>query len=167
MPSATGVRDEVVGQLEIDRCPADWPSWSGRAQSGQALERVRELLRHEDEGHGRIRGRPALRHASCSAAVRLSFAPLAYTVSSWFSFIRFIFSDRINSCLNFQTEPLPEMALTCSAIDSLQPIADTRPAFRRDALCMLGACLRHPVTCTIRDDALRLDPPDWPTGHAA
>ena len=59
------------------------------------------------------------------------------------------------------------MTLTCSAIDSLQPIADTRPAFRRDALCMLGACLRHPVTRAIRDDALRLDSPDWPTGHAA
>ena len=60
-----------------------------------------------------------------------------------------------------------EMTLTCSAIDSLQPIADTRPAFRRDALCMLGACLRHPVTRAIRDDALRLDPPDWTAGHEA
>lgn len=59
------------------------------------------------------------------------------------------------------------MTLTCSAVDSLQPIADTRPAFRLDALHMLGACLRHPVTRAIRDDALRLDPPDWPTGHAA
>ena len=32
---------------------------------------------------------------------------------------------------------------------------------------MLGACLRHPVTRAIRDDALRLDPPDWTAGHAA
>ena len=59
------------------------------------------------------------------------------------------------------------MTLTSSAVGSLQPIADTRPAFRRDALCMLGACLRHPVTRAIRDDALRLDPPDWAAGHTA
>ena len=59
------------------------------------------------------------------------------------------------------------MTLTCSAIDSLRPIADTRPAFRRDALCTLGAYLHHPVTRAIRDDALRFDPPDWAGGRAA
>ena len=60
-----------------------------------------------------------------------------------------------------------EMTLTCSAVDSLLPLAHTRPAFRRDALRMLGACLRHPVTRAIQDNALRFDPPDWATGHAA
>ena len=59
------------------------------------------------------------------------------------------------------------MTLTCSAVDGLLPLAHTRPAFRRDALCMLGACLRHPVTRAIRDDALRFDPPDRTAGHAA
>ena len=31
------------------------------------------------------------------------------------------------------------MTLTCSAVDSLLPLARTRPAFRDDALRMLGA----------------------------
>ena len=57
------------------------------------------------------------------------------------------------------------MTLTQAAIDSLQPIAGMRPTFRRDALCMLGACLRHPVTRAIQDGTLRFDPPDWATGQ--
>ena len=60
------------------------------------------------------------------------------------------------------------MTLTCSAVDSLLPLAHTRPAFRRDALRMLGACLpSHPVTHAIRNDALRFHPPDWTAGHKA
>ena len=59
------------------------------------------------------------------------------------------------------------MTLTCSAVDSLLPIADTRPTFRRDAMCMLGACLHHPVTRAIQNGSLQFDPPDWTAGHAA
>ena len=59
------------------------------------------------------------------------------------------------------------MPLTCSAVDRLQPVADMCPAFRLDALHMLGGCLRHPVTRAIRNDALGFDPPDWTDGHAA
>ena len=59
------------------------------------------------------------------------------------------------------------MTLTCSAVDSLLPLAHARPAFRDDALRMLGACLRHPVTRAIQDNALRFDPPGWPAGHEA
>jgi len=59
------------------------------------------------------------------------------------------------------------MVLTQAAIDSLQPIADMRPAFGRDAFCMLGACLRHPVTRAIQDGVLKFDPPDWTAGHKA
>ena len=60
------------------------------------------------------------------------------------------------------------MTLTHRAVRSLLPLADLRPAFRDDALRMLGGGLpSHPVTYAIRNDALRFDPPDWAAGHAA
>lgn len=57
--------------------------------------------------------------------------------------------------------------LTRRAVGNLLPLADMRPAFRRDALCMVGGCLRHPVARAIRNDALGFDPPDWTAGHTA
>ena len=60
------------------------------------------------------------------------------------------------------------MTLTCRAFRNLLPLADLRPAFRDDALRMLGGRLPgHPVTHAIRDDALTFDPPDRTAGHAA
>lgn len=60
------------------------------------------------------------------------------------------------------------MTLTCRAVRNLLPLADLRPAFRDDALRMLGGRLpSDPVTHAIRDDALRFDPPDRTAGHAA
>ena len=60
------------------------------------------------------------------------------------------------------------MTLTCSAVDSLLPLAHAPPAFRDDALRMLGGRLpSHPVTHAIRNDALRFHPPDWTAGHKA
>ena len=59
------------------------------------------------------------------------------------------------------------MTLTRRAVDSLLPLADMRPAFRDDALRMIGGLPGHPVTRAIRNGALRFDPPDWKDGHAA
>ena len=59
------------------------------------------------------------------------------------------------------------MTLTRRAVDNLLPLADTRPAFRDDALRMIGGLPGHPVTRAIRNGALRFDPPDWKDGHAA
>ena len=59
------------------------------------------------------------------------------------------------------------MTLTRHAVGNLLPLADMRPAFRLDALHMLGGYLRHPVTRAIWSDALGFDPPDWTAGHAA
>ena len=60
------------------------------------------------------------------------------------------------------------MTLTRRAVRNLLPLADLRPAFRDDALRMLGDRLpSHPVTRAIRNDALRFDPPDCTVGHAA
>ena len=59
------------------------------------------------------------------------------------------------------------MPLTCSAVNRLLPIAKMRPAFRGDALRMLGGLRSHPVTRAIRSDALGFDPPDWTAGRAA
>ena len=59
------------------------------------------------------------------------------------------------------------MPLTRRAVDNLLPLADMRPAFRDDALRMIGGLPSHPVTRAIRNGALRFDPPDWKDGHAA
>ena len=59
------------------------------------------------------------------------------------------------------------MTLTYHEVGNLLPLADMRPAFRHDALCMLGDLLSNPVTRAIRSDALGFDPPDWTAGHAA
>lgn len=59
------------------------------------------------------------------------------------------------------------MTLTRQAVGNLLPLADMRPAFRLDALHLLGGYLRHPVTRAIRNDALGFGPPDWTVGHAA
>ena len=59
------------------------------------------------------------------------------------------------------------MPLTRRAVDNLLPLADMRPAFRDDALRMIGGLPGHPVTRAIRNGALRFDPPDWKDGHAA
>lgn len=61
-----------------------------------------------------------------------------------------------------------KMTLTLQMIRSLLPLADLCPAFRDDALQMLGYRLPgHLVAYAIRNDALRFDPPDWAAGHAA
>lgn len=59
------------------------------------------------------------------------------------------------------------MRLTRRAVDKLLPLADMRPAFRDDALRMIGDLPGHPVTRAIRNGALRFDPPVWKDGHAA
>ena len=59
------------------------------------------------------------------------------------------------------------MTLTRRAVDNLLPLADMRPAFRDDALRMIGGLPGHPVTRAIRNGALRFDPPVWKDGHAA
>ena len=59
------------------------------------------------------------------------------------------------------------MTLTRRGVDNLLPLADMRPAFRDDALRMIGGLPGHPVTRAIRNGALRFDPPVWKDGHAA
>ena len=59
------------------------------------------------------------------------------------------------------------MTLTRRAVGNLLPLADMRPAFRDDALRMIGGLPGHPVTRAIRNGALRFDPPDWKDRHAA
>ena len=58
------------------------------------------------------------------------------------------------------------MTLTRRAVVNLLSLADMRPAFRDDALRMIGGLPGHPVTRAIRNGALRSDPPDWKDGHA-
>ena len=59
------------------------------------------------------------------------------------------------------------MTLTRRTVDNLLPFADMRPAFRDDALRMIGGLPGQPVTRAIQNGALRFDPPVWKDGHAA
>ena len=57
--------------------------------------------------------------------------------------------------------------VTCSMVETLLPIAEMHPAFKADALRMLGDSWSHPAMAAIRKDALRFDPPDWTVGCTA
>ena len=59
------------------------------------------------------------------------------------------------------------MTLTRRTVANLLSLADMRSAFRDDALRVIGGLPGHPVTRTIRNGALRFDPPVWKDGHAA
>ena len=59
------------------------------------------------------------------------------------------------------------MTLTRSAIDSLPTHCGHAPRLQTRCPVHARRLSAHPVTRAIRDDALRLDPPDWTAGHAA
>ena len=54
-----------------------------------------------------------------------------------------------------------------SKVDSLLPLRDMRPAFKADALRMLGDVRSHPAWAAVRTGALKFDPPEWTVGRTA